>query len=75
MPANGGISTSEKRWTKKPMRIGTWNVRTINIQIKEKKYGWIGHTLRKDKGGNKLQSAVVEPPRKKTSRRTSKIMA
>ena len=50
-PANGGISTSQKRWTKKPTRIGTWNVRTMNIlQIKEKNYGWIGHTLRKNKG-------------------------
>jgi len=45
--------------------LGTWNVR--NIQIRRRKWGWIGHTLRKT-NCNVIKQALRWNPKGKRSR-------
>ena len=42
----------------------------INLEIRKRKFRWIGHTLRKEDGGNIKSGPTMEPSRKQEERKT-----
>jgi len=44
----------------------------INLEIRKRKFRWIGHTLRKEDGQNIKSCPVLEPSGKQEERKTEK---